>query len=231
MNEFHTNALKEDSSAPTVVTTAINFGVYSFGTKLFMNPVFGSEEMKMKSIKKQLVTILVAVVLGAFTAAGTMAATTSSPSQGGIAKKVRHELVTLPYYGVFDNLAYKVDGGTVTLYGQVVHDSTRREAQSRVSSIEGVQRVINNIQVLPLSSMDNSIRLRTYRAIARTGGLYRYMMGANPSIHIVVDRGRVTLEGVVSNNADRQLAYMAANQVPGVFAVRNNLRTDREIAS
>lgn len=185
----------------------------------------------MKTIRTQLVTIIAALAIGAFTAGGALAVTQSSPSQGRIAKQVRHELVTLPYYGVFDNLAYKVDGSSVTLYGQVVHATTRTDAQARVSRIPGVSSVVNNIEVLPLSSFDDSIRVRTYRAIARTAGLNRYMMGTNPSLHIVVGHGQVTLEGVVSNNADRQLAYMAANQVPGVFSVKNNLRTDREIAS
>ena len=185
----------------------------------------------MKTIKIQLITLLAALVIGVSGASAASAVTPSSPSQGRIAKQVRHELLTLPYYGVFDNLAYKVDGNSVTLYGQVVHPTTRTDAQARVARIPGVSRVVNNISVLPLSSFDNSIRVRTYHAIARTGGLNRYLMGANPSIHIVVDRGRVTLEGVVSTNVDRQLAYMAANQVPGVFSVTNNLRLDREMPS
>jgi hyperosmotically inducible protein len=141
--------------------------------------------------------------------------------------QVRKALVTLPYYGVFDNLEYKIDGSTITLSGQVVRPTTRSDAEHRVAKIEGVDRVVNNIEVLPLSSFDDSIRARTYRAVFRTGSLYRYAMGANPSIHIVVDNGRVTLEGVVSNKMDGQLAYMAANGVPGVFHVTNNLRVER----
>jgi hyperosmotically inducible protein len=167
-------------------------------------------------------------MIGALLATGALAAAPSS-AQGRIANKVRHELVTLPYYGVFDNLAYKVDGSVVTLFGQVVRPSTRSDAQARVARIAGVSKVVNRIEVLPLSSVDNSIRQRTYRAIARTAGLNRYLMGTNPSIHIVVGRGHVTLEGVVANDADRQLAFMAANGVSGVFSVKNNLRTDREI--
>jgi hyperosmotically inducible protein len=143
-----------------------------------------------------------------------------------LAKKVRHELVTLPYYGVFDNLAYDINGGNVTLYGQVVRASTRSDAERRVKRIAGVTRVVNNIEVLPLSSIDDSIRARTYRSIARMGGLYRYLQGANPSLHIVVARGHVTLEGVVSGSGDRNLAYIAANRVPGVFSVTNNLRVE-----
>lgn len=143
-----------------------------------------------------------------------------------LAKKVRHELVMLPYYGVFDNLAYSINGGTVTLYGQVVRPSTRSDAAGRVKRIAGVTRVVNNIEVLPLSGFDDSIRARTYRSIAQMGGLYRYLRGTNPSLHIVVDRGHVTLEGVVSGKGDRNLAYIAANRVPGVFSVTNNLRVE-----
>src|SRR5215470_4655178 len=143
-----------------------------------------------------------------------------------ISRQVRHELVTLPYYGVFDNLAYSINGGNVTLYGQVVRPTTRSDAEHRVRRIPGVTRVVNNIQVLPLSSFDDRIRTATYRSIARTGGLYRYLQGTNPSIHIVVSNGHVALEGVVSGSGDRTLAYMAANRVPGVFSVQNNLRIE-----
>lgn len=142
-------------------------------------------------------------------------------------EKVRKQLVTLPYYGVFDNLEYKVEGDTVTLYGQVLNPVTRNDAGRRVAKIEGVDRVINNIEVLPVSGFDDSIRARAYRAVFRSGGLYRYAMGANPSIHIVVKNGKLTLEGVVSNRMDSQLAYMAANGVPGVFSVTNNLHVER----
>ena len=180
----------------------------------------------MTTIKGKVLVLAAAL---AISASAILAAPARSPQDDThTANKVRKELVTLPYYGVFDNLAYKIEGGTVTLYGQVVDAVTRKDAESRVKRIEGVERVINNIQVLPLSSMDNSIRVRTYRTIARTGSLYRYFMGANPSIHIIVSRGRVALEGVVSNRMDSQLAYTAARQVPGVFEVVNNLRVENE---
>ena len=180
----------------------------------------------MRTIKGKLLVLVAAL---AISASAVLAAPANSPQDDArTANKVRKELVTLPYYGVFDNLAYKIEGGTVTLYGQVVDAVTRKDAERRVQKIEGVDRVINNIQVLPLSGMDNSIRVRTYRTIARTGSLYRYFMGTNPSIHIIVSRGRVALEGVVSNRMDSQLAYMAARQVPGVFEVTNNLRVENE---
>ncbi len=141
---------------------------------------------------------------------------------------IRKELAKLPYYGVFDNLAFELKGDTVILYGQVVRAVTRSDAERRIRKIEGVERVINRIEVLPPSPADDSIRRRVYRAVFRTGGLYRYALGANPSIHIVVNRGHVTLEGVVSTRADSQLAYMAANGVSGVFSVTNNLKIERE---
>lgn len=180
----------------------------------------------MSTIKGKVLALIAALALSASAVA---AAPASSPQDDArTANKVRKELVTLPYYGVFDNLAYKIEGSTVTLYGQVVDAVTRKDAENRVKRIEGVERVVNNIQVLPVSGFDNTIRVRTYRAVARQGGLYRYFMGANPSIHIIVNRGRVTLEGVVSNRMDSQLAYMAARQVPGVFEVTNNLRVENE---
>ncbi len=175
--------------------------------------------------------LAIAATLTIATSAAVAAPVTSNDqglNQQQIMKKVQKELVTLPYYGVFDNLAYKVEGDTVTLYGQVVRPTTRKDAENRVARIKGVARVINQIEVLPLSSFDDSVRVRTYRTLFRTGGLYRYAMGANPSIHIVVNRGHVTLEGVVSNEGDKNLAYIAARGVSGVFSVTNNLRSERE---
>ena len=184
----------------------------------------------MRRVKN--IILAIAATLAIATSAAVAAPAVQSGVHGlneqQIMKKVRKELVTLPYYGVFDNLAYKVEGGTVTLYGQVVRPSTRKDAERRVAKIAGVQQVVNNIEVLPPSPSDDSIRVRTYRTVFRSGGLYRYAMGANPSIHIVVNRGHVTLEGVVGNKMDKQLAFFAANSVPGVFSVTNNLRTDSD---
>jgi hyperosmotically inducible protein len=182
----------------------------------------------MRTIKKGILG-LVAILAIASSAVFAAPVTNGQPESGDqqVSQKVRKELVTLPYYGVFDNLAYKVEGSTVTLYGQVVRPSTRHDAESRVARISGVERVVNNIEVLPLSSFDDSVRVRTYQTLFRTGGLYRYAMGANPSIHIVVKGGHVTLEGVVANEGDRRLANIVANGVPGVFSVTNNLRAER----
>ena len=177
----------------------------------------------MKTINSRLVILVLLLVAGASMA---FAAPPSAAPDVQTMNEVRKQLVTLPYYGVFDNLAYQVDGDTVTLSGQVVRPMTRKDAERRVARVEGVRTVVNNIEVLPVSQFDDSIRVRTYRAVFRSGSLYRYAMGANPSIHIIVNRGRVTLEGVVSSKMDAQLAYMAARGVPGVFSVTNSLRIE-----
>jgi len=146
--------------------------------------------------------------------------------QDRISREVRHELVTLPYYGVFDNLAYRVDGNTVTLLGQVTRPTLKSDAEHAVKSIEGVERVNNQIEVLPLSPMDDRIRLAEYRSIFSQPGLDRYAMQAVPPIHIIVNNGKVTLVGVVANEADKTMAGMKANGVSGVFSVDNQLRVE-----
>ncbi|HTS62915.1 MAG TPA: BON domain-containing protein [Candidatus Acidoferrales bacterium] len=148
----------------------------------------------------------------------------SQAAQDRLVKEVRHELVMLPYYGVFDNLAYKVDGSAVTLLGQVTRPTLKSDAQNVVKRIEGVERVNNEIQVLPLSSMDDRIRLAEYHAIYGHPGLDRYALQAVPPIHIIVDNGNVTLEGVVDTQADKDQAGVRANTVTGVFKVTNNLQ-------
>ena len=145
-----------------------------------------------------------------------------------IAREVRHELVMLPYYGVFDNLAYRVDGSTVTLMGEVTRPTLKSDASNVVKKIEGVEKVDNQIQVLPLSSMDDRLRLAEYRAIFGTPGLDRYAMQAVPPIHIIVNNGKVTLEGVVASQGDKDLAGVKANGVSGVFSVTNNLRVEEK---
>jgi len=148
--------------------------------------------------------------------------------QGRIAREVRHELVMLPYYGVFDNLAYRVDGNTVTLLGQVTRPTLKSDAENVVKNIEGVEKVNNQIQVLPLSPMDDRIRMAEYRAIYGQTGLDRYALQAIPPIHIIVDNGKVTLEGVVASQQDKDLAGVRANGVNGVFSVTNNLRVETQ---
>lgn len=144
-----------------------------------------------------------------------------------LTKEVRHELVMLPYYGVFDNLSYRVDGSKVTLFGQVRDPVLKDQAGKAVKSIEGVSALDNQIEVLPVSGMDDGTRIAVYRAIYSKPTLQRYQMGAVPPIHIIVKNGNVTLEGVVANEMDKNVAGLAANGVSGVFKVTNNLRTEK----
>jgi hyperosmotically inducible protein len=146
--------------------------------------------------------------------------------QDRIVREVRHELVMLPYYGVFDNLSFKVEGSTVTLLGQVTRPTLKSDAGNVVKDVEGVEKVDNQIQVLPLSPNDDRIRIATYRAIFSQPGLDRYAMQAVPPIHIIVDNGKITLEGVVANQADKDRAGIQANGVSGAFGVTNNLRVE-----
>lgn len=144
-------------------------------------------------------------------------------------RQVFKQLIKLPYYGVFDHIAFKVDGNTVTLFGKVANATNKKSAERTVKRIQGVERVVNNIEILPLSGFDNSIRYRTLRTFANTGGLYRYLHEPNPSMRIIVENGRITLEGFVSSKGDSDLANILANGVSGVFNVRNNLQIGREI--
>jgi hyperosmotically inducible protein len=148
-------------------------------------------------------------------------------SETRIAQEVRHQLVMLPYYGVFDDLAFRVDGSTVTLLGAVTRPTLKSDAGNVVKHVEGVTQVINNIEVLPLSPMDDQVRRAEFRAIYGDPSLStRYGYRALPSIHIIVKNGNVTLEGVVANEADKNLINIRANGVPNVFGVTNNLQVE-----
>ncbi len=174
-------------------------------------------------MKRKFQKVSMVLALAVFAAPMFARTTRSLPDE------VRHQLVMLPYYTVFDNLAYNVDAnGIVTLYGDVRQPWLKSDAENTVKHIAGVTQVIDNIKVLPLSPLDNRIRQAEYRAIYGFGGLYRYAMGTNPAIHIIVDNGHVTLVGVVDNQADKNLANIRANGVPGVFSVTNDLRVSNE---
>jgi hyperosmotically inducible protein len=146
-------------------------------------------------------------------------------------REIRHELVMLPFYGVFDNLSYKVDGYKVTLMGQVTRPTLKSSAENVVKDIEGVEQVINNIEVLPLSPNDDRIRLAAYRAIYGHPALNRYALQAVPPIHIIVKNGNITLEGMTANEGDKNIAGIQANGVSDAFSVTNNLRTDEDTRS
>jgi len=174
-----------------------------------------------------------ALMLGVFTAfvgprvAGAQQQRTpardTTAAEDTIKREVRHELVMLPWYSVFDNLAYSVNGYRVTLVGQVTRPSLKSDAEAAVKKIEGVESVDNQIEVLPTSPNDDQIRRAEYRAIYSEPSLERYAEGAVPPIHIVVKNGHVTLEGVVASQADKDVANVQANTVPNVFSVTNNL--------
>ena len=148
----------------------------------------------------------------------------SAKSQDRITREVRHELLMLPYFGVFDYIAFKVEGSTVTLLGQVVRPSLKSDAENALKHIEGVEKVDNQIEVLPPSPMDDGLRIRLYREIYGYPALEKYALGVQKPIRIVVKNGRVTLEGVVDSEADKNLAGLRANTVPGIFQVTNNLQ-------
>lgn len=168
--------------------------------------------------------ILVPMLIASFSAN----ATEPNAKSRRIYKEVRHELVMLPYYGVFDNLAYEITGNTVTLSGQVTRPTLKNDAERAVKGIERVSRVINNIEVLPLSPNDDRIRVDVYRAIYRHNGLDRYSLQAVPSIHIIVKNGNVVLEGVVATQGDKDIANIQANSVSGVFSVVNQLKLEEK---
>jgi hyperosmotically inducible protein len=173
----------------------------------------------MRTNRKWLAAVALAV-----TPALVQASATRTLSR--IEDRVRHELVTLPYLNAFDDISFRVDGGTVTLFGAVTQPWLKSDAERAVKHIEGVERVDNEVEVLPLSRFDEQIRLQEYRAIFGYTPLQRYGTGVLPSIRIIVKNGNVTLAGVVSSEADRNLAYVRANAVPGVFSVRNELQVE-----
>lgn len=171
-------------------------------------------------------TLVMGLVLGVLVTAPQAMAQTNPQ----LVREVRRELVTLPYYGVFDWLQYEVENdGTVVLSGEVVRPTTKSDAGGRVKRIDGVRRVENNIEVLPLSSNDDRLRRALYRTLFGSNSpLFRYGRQPVPSIHLIVKRGHATLKGVVANRSDAQIAYMRARGVPGLFSVRNELIIEGE---
>src|SRR3954462_4841089 len=147
----------------------------------------------------------------------------SAKAQERITKEVRHQILLLPDFGTFDNIAFKLNGYDVILYGQVVQASLKSDAEKVVKKIEGVERVENRIEVLPTSGNDDRLRRDVFDAIYRYAPLQHYGVGSNRPIRIIVNHGNVTLEGVVDRESDKNMAGLRANGVPGVFSVRNNL--------
>ena len=180
-------------------------------------------------------SILIVTVLSVITSVGTFAAGRNTqgaapPERGSqnyeqwLTREVGHQLVQVPWLSVFDNLQYSVTGSEVTLSGQVWQPVTKDDAQTAVKGIEGVTKVNNNIEVLPLSPFDDEIRRAEYRAVYGAPELQRYAMGVLPSIHIIVKGGHVTLVGTVDNEMDKNVALIRAKSVPNVFSVDDQLQ-------
>jgi hyperosmotically inducible protein len=182
----------------------------------------------MKKMLRNVTLTLAGALLFLPVAEGAISTTQGKSGLSKLENEVRHELVMLPWFGVFDNLEFQVaDGGKhVILSGQVTRPTLRSDAERVVKRIEGIEQVTNNIEVLPLSPMDDRTRLAVARAIFGDSVLSRYSWGAVPPIHIIVKNGHVTLEGVVANETDRNIANIRANGVFGVFSVTNDLRVE-----
>jgi hyperosmotically inducible periplasmic protein len=184
-----------------------------------------------RSRSKGFLAVAAALILLMFSGSRLFASTSTNQAprdpahyEAWLNKEVRHELIMLPWLSVFDNLEYRVEGTKVDLMGQVVRPTLKEDAGRVVKNLEGVTQVDNQIEVLPPSPMDDKIRHAEFRAIYGFPALSRYAEGAIPQIHIVVDNGRVSLYGIVDNEADKNIADLRANIVPGVFSVTNNLQ-------
>jgi hyperosmotically inducible periplasmic protein len=166
------------------------------------------------------------LAIAALSAASFAYASGPAPVQKSLEEKVRHEINMLPYYGVFDDISFRVDGDKVTLLGKVWQPVLKLNAESAIKNIEGVKQVDDQIEVLPLSNFDDQIRMQTLRAIYAYPALNRYVLNTHPTIHIIVKNGNVTLTGVVANKMDKEMAYMRASGIHGVFSVTNDLRVE-----
>ncbi|MGH9773915.1 MAG: BON domain-containing protein [Candidatus Acidiferrales bacterium] len=182
--------------------------------------------------------VLCAAIIAGIAGAGAISANAAGRQKGPaprgeaayhewLTKEVRHQLVMLPWYSVFDNLEYKIDGDRVILMGQVARPSLKDDAEAAVKKLEGVTAVENQIQILPVSQNDDRIRRAEYHVIYGEPTFERYAIQAVGPIHIIVDNGHVTLEGVVANQMDKDLAGIRANSVSGVFSVTNNLAVEK----
>jgi hypothetical protein len=190
-----------------------------------MNDFTKGEQRVMNKIKN---LALLTLAILTFSVSGVNAQNYSSNSSARtVEQKIFKEINKLPYYGVFDHIAFSYNGGTVTLYGKVANAMNKKGAERSVRDVAGVTNIVNNIEILPLGSFDNTIRRQTLREFA-SRGLYRYLWEPNPSVRIIVDRGHVTLEGYVANRGDANLMNILANGIPGTFSVTNNLIVGKE---
>lgn len=182
----------------------------------------------MKYIKTYLILAIAILGFSSLNVQAQSYRNTGNVAQSPIERKIFKEINMLPYYGLFDIISFKLEGSTVTLYGKVNNGINKSSAERVVKRIPGVERVVNNIQILPPSSFDDTIRYQVAQNIARTGGLYRYLHPVNPSVRIIVDRGHITLEGNVANRGDYNLMNILARSASNAFSVTNNLVIERE---
>ena len=188
-----------------------------------------------RKLRALVIFFTISVFASGVTCNGFGASTTKANPQGALSarviRQVRHELVTLPYYGVFDWLQFEVrSDNTVVLRGEVVKPSTKSDAEARVKDVDGVSKVVNEIEILPLSPQDDRLRRAVYRKLyGYDSPLFRYAVQSIPSIHIIIKNGHATLKGVVANKGDAQLAYMRARSVPGLFNVKTELQLENEM--
>ncbi len=171
----------------------------------------------MMKLFGKLITLSLAIMAFSFVSVNAQSFSASGSTRS-IENQVRKKILMLPRYEVFDAIGYQVSGDTVTLTGKVRNAVNRKSAERSVAKIVGVNRVVNNIEVLPLSGFDDSIRVRLYQTLARSGGLSRYLWETNPSVRLIVDRGHVSLEGFVSNRGDYNTMNILAHGVSGVLA-------------
>lgn len=170
-----------------------------------------------------ILTMMVVVVT-----AGSGQSRRPEESTARMIQEVRHEILMLPYFGVFDNIQFGIEGTTVTLTGQVLKPTLKADAEAAVRNIEGVEAVNNRIEVLPLSSNDDRLRVALYRAIYGSTALQRYAWPVIRPIRIIVRDGHLTLEGVVDSETDKNMAGLRARGVHGIFSVTNNLRVEKQ---
>ena len=164
------------------------------------------------------------VVLAVATSAGA----TGQKENLQVFRDVQRQVLQYPHFTIFDSVSAQVDNGTVTLVGKVTMPYKKNDIEKRVARIDGVHEVVNKITVLPVSSFDDELRFRIARAIYGNSNFWNYGSMANPPIHVIVENGHVTLDGVVNSNTDRMLARSIASSF-GAFSVTNDLKTDAEV--
>ncbi|MBX3243410.1 MAG: BON domain-containing protein [Acidobacteria bacterium] len=176
-------------------------------------------------------SLVLSLALLTFSVVGINAQTYSGEvSTSALEREVQRQINKLPYYELFDHISFSVDGGIVTLEGKVLNATNRSEAAAAVKRLAGVENVVNNIEVLPLGSFDETIRRDLARTIAGFSNLSRYMQTVNPSMRLIVENGHITLEGYVANSTDVNMANIAARSVRNAFSVTNNLKVDKKKA-